>query len=80
MPLAAPLPEKSILKPHSAKLFPSGGFSVVLTTLGKICAHFATAFMMVHLIDGTYELFRHFYGLRSFKPGKDKPLEQWLVY
>jgi len=29
--------------------------------------------MMVHLIDGTYELFRHFYGLRSFNKGKDKP-------
>jgi len=28
---------------------------------------------MVHLIDGTYELFRHFYGLRSFSKGKDKP-------
>lgn len=28
---------------------------------------------MVHLIDGTYELFRHFYGLRSFNKGKDKP-------
>src|SRR6202165_4403099 len=23
--------------------------------------------MIVHLIDGTYELFRHFYGIRSFK-------------
>jgi 5'-3' exonuclease len=29
--------------------------------------------MIVHLIDGTYELFRHFYGLRRFAP-KDKPL------
>jgi len=29
--------------------------------------------MMVHLIDGTYELYRHFYGLRSFNKGKDKP-------
>src|SRR4051812_15736748 len=29
--------------------------------------------MIVHLIDGTYELFRHFYGLRRFKKGKDKP-------
>ena len=28
---------------------------------------------MVHLVDGTYELFRHFYGLRSFNKGKDKP-------
>ena len=30
--------------------------------------------MIVHLLDGTYELFRHFYGLRSFNKGKDKPL------
>ncbi len=29
--------------------------------------------MIIHLIDGTYELFRHFYGLRSFNKGKDKP-------
>jgi 5'-3' exonuclease len=29
--------------------------------------------MIVHLIDGTYGLFRHFYGLRSFNKGKDKP-------
>lgn len=29
--------------------------------------------MIVHLIDGTYELFRHFYGLRRFNKGKDKP-------
>lgn len=27
---------------------------------------------MVHLIDGTYELFRHFYGHRSYNKGKDK--------
>ena len=29
--------------------------------------------MMVHLIDGTYELFRHFYGLRRFNGGRDRP-------
>jgi 5'-3' exonuclease len=29
--------------------------------------------MVVHLIDGTYELFRHFYGLRRFNKGQDKP-------
>ena len=30
--------------------------------------------MIVHLVDGTYELFRHFYGLRRFvKEGKDPP-------
>jgi 5'-3' exonuclease len=28
--------------------------------------------MIVHLIDGTYELFRHFYGLRRFNEGKDR--------
>ena len=27
--------------------------------------------MIVHLIDGTYELFRHFYGLRRFAKGED---------
>jgi 5'-3' exonuclease len=30
--------------------------------------------MIVHLIDGTYELYRHFYGLRRFTKGKDRPL------
>jgi 5'-3' exonuclease len=30
--------------------------------------------VIVHLIDGTYELFRHFYGLRRFSKGKDRPL------
>ena len=29
--------------------------------------------MIVHLIDGTYELFRHFYGLRRFNKGEDPP-------
>ena len=29
--------------------------------------------MIVHLIDGTYELFRHFYGLRRFNKGNDRP-------
>ena len=30
--------------------------------------------MIVHLVDGTYELFRHFYGARSYLKGKDPPL------
>ncbi len=30
--------------------------------------------MIVHLIDGTYELFRHFYGLRRFTKGSDRPM------
>ena len=29
--------------------------------------------MIVHVLDGTYELFRHFYGLRRFTGGKDRP-------
>jgi 5'-3' exonuclease len=29
--------------------------------------------MIVHLLDGTYELFRHFYGLRRFTQGVDRP-------
>jgi 5'-3' exonuclease len=29
--------------------------------------------MVVHLIDGTYELFRHFYGQRRFNKGEDLP-------
>src|SRR5690349_2845969 len=29
--------------------------------------------MIVHLLDGTYELFRHFYGVRRFTQGADPP-------
>ena len=29
--------------------------------------------MIVHVVDGTYELFRHFYGLRRFNKGQDQP-------
>jgi 5'-3' exonuclease len=29
--------------------------------------------MIVHVIDGTYELFRHFHGLRRFTKGEDRP-------
>ena len=29
--------------------------------------------MIVHLLDGTYELFRHFYGLRRQQKGQDPP-------
>ncbi len=30
--------------------------------------------MIVHLVDGTYELFRHFYGQRRVTKGEDRPL------
>jgi hypothetical protein len=29
--------------------------------------------MIVHLIDGTYELFRQYYGLRRIPKGQDRP-------
>jgi 5'-3' exonuclease len=29
--------------------------------------------MIVHLVDGTYELYRHFYGIRRFAKGEDPP-------
>jgi 5'-3' exonuclease len=29
--------------------------------------------VIVHLVDGTYELFRHFHGLRRFTKGRDRP-------
>jgi 5'-3' exonuclease len=29
--------------------------------------------LIIHLVDGTYELFRHFYGLRRFSKGEDPP-------
>jgi 5'-3' exonuclease len=29
--------------------------------------------MIIHVVDGTYELFRHFYGLRRFSKGRDRP-------
>jgi 5'-3' exonuclease len=41
--------------------FPSGG------------RHATIVSVIVHLIDGTYELFRHFYGLRRFTKGEDRP-------
>ncbi len=30
--------------------------------------------MIVHLVDGTYELFRHYYGLRRISVGHERPL------
>jgi hypothetical protein len=30
--------------------------------------------VIVHLLDGTFELFRHFYGARRWNKGKDAPL------
>ena len=29
--------------------------------------------MIIHLVDGTYELFRHYYGLYRIPNGQDRP-------
>src|SRR5437870_2452761 len=36
-------------------------------------AHTRMAQTIVHLVDGTYELFRQFYGRRRFSTGEDEP-------
>ena len=48
---------------HRVKGFASRGLVRLILTHAVI----------IHLIDGTYELFRHFYGLRRFTKGKDRP-------
>ena len=45
---------------------------ILLTDKPLVLYHYIYS-MIIHLIDGTYELFRHFYGQRSFNKGKDKP-------
>jgi 5'-3' exonuclease len=48
-----------------------------MVLIGKIfpeaLPHVKMGGVIVHLIDGTYELFRHFYGLRRFAQGADRP-------
>src|SRR6266498_2295141 len=53
----------SINQPREAKPF---------TPLAS--SHVSERFYVVHLLDGTYELYRHFYGLRRFTKGKDRPM------
>src|SRR5687768_1471879 len=44
----------------------------VMATASRLHADAGRA-IVVHLVDGTYELFRHFYGQRRFNKGQDKP-------
>ena len=53
------IPRRSINQPREAKPLRS--------------SHVSERFYVVHLIDGTYELFRHFYGLRRFTHVKGSP-------
>src|SRR5688572_2148449 len=48
------------------------GSAPTIEAAGAGCRGAGSA-VIVHLIDGTYELFRHFYGLRRFNKGKDSP-------
>ena len=43
------------------------------TIAASACIASPLSHVIVHLIDGTYELFRHFYGLRRFNKGEDQP-------
>jgi hypothetical protein len=56
------MPRRPTNQPRETKPFTPFGSS-------QVSEHF----YVVHLIDGTYELFRHFYGLRRFTKGKDRP-------
>jgi len=47
--------------------------SAKTSSVKKIQAPAPSDGVVVHLIDGTYELFRHFYGLRRFNKGQDRP-------
>ncbi len=54
-----PCREAKPLRPREAQPFSS--------------SHVSERFYVAHLIDGTYELFRHFCGLRRFNKCKDRP-------
>ena len=45
----------------------------MMHSVGSASFDRSQSFMVVHLVDGTYELFRHFYGQRRFNNGQDKP-------
>jgi len=55
---------KSVVGDATTDRFPK---AAALESVGHNCR------MIIHLVDGTYELFRHFYGLRRFTKGKDRP-------
>ena len=69
-PHAGAVQQRALLKQAGTSLLNSvsnlGARAVDLSAL-------RSAHMLVHLIDGTYELFRHFYGLRRFTKDKDRP-------
>src|SRR5262249_4901165 len=59
-------PRQAAPGPDSGKLFSANRFGAA--RVAGLC-YFWDRKMIVHLIDGTYELFRHFYGIRRMKKG-----------
>ena len=49
------------------------GPGTMMHPVGSASFDSSESFMVVHLVDGTYELFRHFYGQRRFNKGQDTP-------
>jgi 5'-3' exonuclease len=56
--------------PHNSS--PSSSRCLARRPLPHACGHKLSTRMIVHLLDGTYELFRHFYGIRRGR-GVDPP-------
>jgi len=72
-------PGRSIRAYRAVALAKAGPFTVsqkdfsFRISANLVTCHTSLLEMIAHLIDGTYELFRHFYGLRRFTKGKDRP-------
>src|SRR6266702_4457691 len=69
--MASSLPRRSMSRNKSSSrlqraLFPEIGLRLGLSSTSS---GYHEAEMIVHLIDGTYELFRHFYGIRRMQKG-----------
>ena len=65
-------PRKGLRPTWLSRYFESGSFPVKDFASNGLVGLFCRG-VVVHLVDGTYELFRHFYGLRRFTKGKDRP-------
>jgi 5'-3' exonuclease len=52
---------------------PAGGHASKRDVCSNVPGHSLALRMIIDLIDGTYELFRHFHGLQRFQQGRDRP-------
>src|SRR6266516_176318 len=72
--MASNLPRRSTSRNKSSSglrrvRFPESSSRLGLRSTSSACHKRASTTMIVHLIDGTYELFRHFYGIRRMQKG-----------